>query len=153
MKKKFQLCIVVALVLLCINSFYGVTVTATVERDSNDNQCPLYSPIFVKVQNNTLSAIRDVTFNLELHKSGRPQNLLTGSSTYVFDLPVSPFSSEAKCYTNSYVKSFIEPRLLDTAPVSHEELISVLHQSFKKSTEFESKHKVSISNVKISSFN
>lgn len=153
MKKKFQLCIVIALILLCISSLYGVSVTATVKRDSNDNKCPLYSPILVTVQNNTISAIRDVTFNLELHKIGRPQNLLTGNSTYVFDLPVSPFSSEVKCFTDSYVKSFIEPRPLDTASVSHRELISALHESFKNSKEFESNHKINISNIKISSFN
>ncbi|MDV5168884.1 hypothetical protein [Photobacterium rosenbergii] len=151
MKKVLSLiALVVALLLVGGGSYYGVTVTATIERDGKDNRCSLSSPIFVKVQNNTFSVIRHVTFDLEMFKNGRSQNVLSGSFNRTFDILVNPFSSEAGCFTDSYIKSIIEPNPIDIGSATNKEAILSSLESVKNFREFEGKHVVHISNIQVS---
>ncbi|MEZ9959594.1 hypothetical protein AB4389_21800 [Vibrio cyclitrophicus] len=151
MKKELGLIIVIVTVLIGINSLYGVTVSATVNRGGGENRCPLPSPIFVKVQNNTFSTIQDLTFDLELRKGENSDNVLKGSLTRVFGHIVHPFSSETGCFTDNYIKSLIEPHSLDAATATSREIISASFNTFKRYQLFENTHKVYISNVKSSS--
>ncbi len=149
MKKVLWLVITVTVITLSLISFYGVEVTATIERDG-DNRCPLSSPIFVKVENNTFSTIRDVTFDLEMFKGGRSKNVLTGSLDRVFDIVIEPFSSEAGCFSDSYIKSIIEPNPIDFATATSKEAASSSIESIKNFREFEGTHAVYISNIEAS---
>ncbi|EIO3965149.1 TPA: hypothetical protein ACN359_004477 [Vibrio parahaemolyticus] len=150
MKKVLWLVITVMAITLGLISFYGVEVTATIERDGDNNRCPLSSPIFVKVENNTFSTIRDVTFDLEMFKGGRSQNVLTGSLNRVFDIVIEPFSSEAGCFSDSYIKSIIEPNPIDFATATSKEAASSSLESIKNFREFEGTHAVYISNIEVS---
>ncbi|EIE9609625.1 hypothetical protein D3H41_09730 [Vibrio neocaledonicus] len=149
MKKVLWLVITVTVITLSLISFYGVEVTATIER-GGDNRCSLSSPIFVKVENYTFSTIRDVTFDLEMFKGGRSKNVLNGSLNRVFDIVIEPFSSEAGCFSDSYIKSIIEPNPVDFETATSKEAVSSSIESIKNFREFEGTHAVYISNIETS---
>ncbi|WP_134648398.1 hypothetical protein [Vibrio diabolicus] len=149
MKKVLWLVITVTVITLSLISFYGVEVTVTIER-GGDNRCSLSSPIFVKVENYTFSTIRDVTFDLEMFKGGRSKNVLNGSLNRVFDIVIEPFSSEAGCFSDSYIKSIIEPNPVDFETATSKEAVSSSLESIKNFGEFEGTHAVYISNIETS---
>ncbi|GAB1623181.1 hypothetical protein AAOGI_32310 [Agarivorans albus] len=152
MKKVIGL-FVAAVVVLYGFTFYGVKVTATIDRDGGkDNRCPLSSPVFVKVENNTFSTIRSVTFDLEMFKDGRSKNVLSGSLNRVFDFVIKPFASESGCFSDSYIKSIIEPNPVDLGSATSKEVASSSIELVKNFQGFESNHVVYISNVEVSHF-
>lgn len=151
MKKAFLVSIVPFVLAGTIFSLYGVEVTATIERDGNDNRCPLSSPVFVTVKNYTFSTIRDVTFDLELFKDNRSKNVLKGNINRVFDTVTSPFSHSTGCFSDSYIRSFTNPNQIDIATQKQAVLSSL--QSIKGFREFETRHTVHISNVETTFLN
>ncbi|WP_394154807.1 hypothetical protein [Vibrio maritimus] len=150
MKKFLWLAIATVAIILGLITFYGVKVTATIERDGDDNRCPLSSPVFVKVENNTFSTIRDVTFDLEMFKGDRSKNVLTGSLNRNFDIVINPFSSEAGCFSDNYIKSIIEPNPIDLRVANRKEALSSSLESVNNFRHFEEEHAVYISNIEVS---
>lgn len=152
MKKILALVIVTSAVAVSFSYFYGVDVTATIERDGKENRCPLSSPMFVKVKNYTFSTVRDVTFNLELFMDNRSRNLLTDTSNgyRVFDVVVPPFGEDSGCYTDSYIKSFVNPNSIDLKKASRKEVALSSLETVKNFRAFETTHKVYISNINAS---
>lgn len=152
MKKIIVLISVVSVLSMSILYFSGVYVTASLKRDGDENRCPLSSPIFVNIKNYTFSTVRDVTFNLELFKDNRSRNLLTDTSNgyRVFNVVIPPFSEESGCFTDAYIKSFVEPNPIDIAKASRKEAIRSSLESVKNFVEFENTHTIYVSNVNTS---
>ncbi|MCZ4339662.1 MULTISPECIES: hypothetical protein [Shewanella] len=152
MKIVLTLIAVISAIAISYLCFYGVEVTATIERGDNKNRCSISSPIFVKVKNNTFSTIRDITFNLELFKGNRSQNLLvdTDNGFSVFDVVVPPFGEESGCYTDRYIKSFLNPNNIEMRNPSAKEAASSIMDNVKNFRVFEDSHKVYISNIAVS---
>ena len=152
MKKIIALIIVIGAIAFSYSTYYGVQVTATIERDGEINRCKLSSPLFVSVKNNTFSTVREVTFNLELFKDNRSQNVLIDISNgyRIFDIIVPPFSEQSGCYTDSYIKSFLNSNRVEMREANSKEAALSVIESVKNFREFEDTHKLFISNITVS---
>lgn len=147
MKKAFLIALIPIALTGAAFSLYGLEVTATIARDGDENKCPLSSPVFVKVQNNTFSTIRNVTFDLELFRDSRSINVLNGTTNRVFDTVIPPLSYSSGCLSDSYIKSFIDPNEVDINTATRKQVALSSLQSVKNFREFEPRHTVYISNV------
>lgn len=98
--------VIFAISLVVLTILYGQNIEASIDREGIAKQCSPSFPIAVRVQNRSLSTIKQVHFRMELFKGNRSRNMLANSS-FVFDHLVEPFNSRILCFSDEYTDQLI----------------------------------------------